>query len=319
MKTFTTTTTTLLAIATCNTLIPRAQAEEGGFGHHVPGGKSTMIDLLPTKPGWVLETMYLHYEGDAEGSEIIPSAGLLTLGLDATSDAVVMGGFYTFEKQLFGAHYSVGAMVPYVWTEVNARLTLGPISGSDSSSVSGFGDIAFLPILMAWKPNSCWQIDAALPIYAPTGDYDAGRLANPGLNHWTFDPTIAAAYSNENTGFNFAAHSGFSFSTENTDTDYSNGTVFHLDMSVQQLLPLGSGFIGLGVEGFYQQQVTDDSGSGAVLGGFRGRTSGIGPVLSYVHPVGESTFMIEARWLPELETRHRLEGDYFWLKAIYQF
>lgn len=278
-----------------------------------------MIDLLPTKPGWVFATMYTHFEGDAIGSARIPSAGLLTLGLDATSDAVSVGGFYTFEKQLFGAHYSLGILAPYVSTDVNAKLTLGPTTVKDSSSVSGLGDIAILPLLMAWQPNSCWQIDAALPIYVPTGDYDSGRLANPGLNHWTFDPTIGAAYSNEKTGFNFAAHTGFAFSTENSDTNYNNGTLFHFDMSAQQLLPLGPGFIGLGVEGFYQQQVTGDSGSGATLGGFRGRSLGVGPVVSYILPVGESTLMIEARWLPELYTERRVEGDYFWLKAVYQF
>lgn len=316
MKTFT---ATWLAIASFTALTPCAQAEEGGAGHHVPGAMSSLIDMLPTKPGWVFESVYLHYEGDAQASQSIPNAGLLTLGLDATSDALSVGGFYTFEKKVLGAYYSVGTLAPYVWTDVSAQLTHGSSSVSDSSSVSGFGDIALMPVLMAWKPNSCWQIDASLCIYAPTGDYDAGRLANPGLNHWTFDPTVGAAYSNEKTGFNFMAHSGFAFSTENSDTSYTNGTVFHLDMSMQQLLPLGSGFIGLGVEGFYQAQITDDSGSGATLGGFQGRTMGVGPVLSYILPVDESTFIIEARWLPELDTKNRVEGDYFWLKAVYQF
>ena len=319
MKIFARSTTTLFAIATCATLIPRTQAEEGGSGHHVPGGKSTLIDLLPTKPGWVLESMYLHYDGDASATLDIPVADLVTLGLDATSDAFMLGGFYTFERQVLGAYYSIGAFAPYVWVDVNARLTTASGGGSQSNSVNGFGDISIMPLMMAWKPNNCWQIDAAVPIYAPTGEFDTGRLANPGLNHWTFDPTIAAAYSNEKTGFNFTAHTGFAISTENTDTDYRNGAVFHLDMSAQQLLPLGKGLIGIGVEGFYLQQITDDSGSGATLGGFRGRTAGVGPVLSYILPVGDSTFVTEARWLPELDTKNSLEGDYFWLKAVYQF
>ena len=133
--------------------------------------------------------------------------------------------------------------------------------------------------------------------------------AAPPPNAWTRNSGIS---TNE-------CQNGIAFSTENTDTDYRNGTVFHLDMSAQQLLPLGKGLIGLGVEGFYQQQITDDSGSGATLGGFRGRTAGVGPVLSYILPVGDSTFVTEARWLPELDTKNSLEGDYFWLKAVYQF
>lgn len=318
MKPLATSTATLLAIATCSIVIPRADAEEGGAGHHVPGGASTLIDLAPTKPGWVFETIYLHYDGDAKANVALPVAGLLTLGLDATSDALAVGGFYTFEQQVCGAYYSIGGFLPYVWTDVDARVTVGPGGARRTASVDGIGDIALMPLLMAWKLD-CWQIDAKLPVYAPTGDYDFLRLANPGLNHWTFDPTIAAAYSNEQTGFNFTAHTGFAFSTKNSDTNYRNGTVFHFDVSAQQLLPVGPGLLGLGVEAFYIQQISGDSGTGATLGDFRGRTAGIGPVISYILPVGDSTLVAEARWLPELDTRHRVEGDYFWFKLAYQF
>jgi len=47
--------------------------------------------------------------------------------------------------------------------------------------------------MMAWKLD-CWQLNAILGVYAPTGEYETGRLANLGLNHWTFDPTFGAAY-----------------------------------------------------------------------------------------------------------------------------
>ena len=48
-------------------------------------------------------------------------------------------------------------------------------------------------------------------------------------------------------------------------------------------------------------------------------TSGLGPVVSYILPKENSTFIVEARWLKELDVDRRLEGDYFWLKFIYQF
>jgi len=319
MKPLARSTATLATLAACALIVPHTQAEEGGAGHVVPGAKSTLIDLLPTKPGWVLEAIYLNYSGDAEGSRNIPVAGLLTLGLDATSNALSVGAIYTFEPQVFGAYYSAGAFLPYVWMDVDARVTLAGRSVLQSSSVDGIGDVTLMPLLMAWEPNECWQVDLSVPIYAPTGDYDPGRLANPGLNHWTFDPTVGVGYANEQTGFNFASHAGFGSSTDNDDTDYSNGTVFHFDVSAQQMLPLGPGFIGLGVEAFYMQQISDDSGAGATLGGFRGRSVGVGPVVSYVLPRGDSTFVTEARWLPELDTKNRLEGDYFWLKCVYQF
>jgi hypothetical protein len=77
--------------------------------------------------------------------------------------------------------------------------------------------------------------------------------------------------------------------------------------------------MGVGFNAFYHEQIEDESGSGAKLGGFEGREIDIGPALGYILPVGENTLVAEARWLPELETKHRLECDFFWLKLVYQF
>jgi len=294
-----------------------AYAEEGGAGHYVPGAAATLIDLPPTKTGWVLETAYLHYQGDAGGNAEIPDAGLITANLDATSDALLFGGFYTFEP-CGNAWFSVGAFIPYVWMDVSARVTSSVGTGRRDDSADGLGDITLLPFMLGYKCGD-WQYSAMLPIYAPTGDYDLGRLANPGRNYWTFDPTVGVSYNNPKTGFNAALFTAFSINTENNDTNYKSGTVWHSELSVQQLLPLGPGFIGVGFEAFYYDQITGDSGSGANLGDFEGMTTGIGPVLTYVLPVGENSLVTELRWLPELDTRKRLEGDYVWFKAVYQF
>jgi len=178
--------------------------------------------------------------------------------------------------------------------------------------------VTLMPAMLAWKSGS-WQLDALLPIYAPTGDYDVGRLANPGLNYWTVDPTVGASCNNEQTGFNAALHLGWSFNTENPDTNLQSGDLFHAEASIQQLLPLGPGFVGLGAEAFYLDQVTGDSGSGAILGDFERSSWGIGPVLSYVLPGSGDNLVAELRWLPEIDTKRQLGGDYAWLKLVYQF
>lgn len=293
-------------------------AEEGGAGHYVPGSMATLIDLPPTKPGWVFESMYLHYEGSANATRTLPVGGLLAAGLEATSDAFLLGGFHTFESQVAGAWYSVGAFVPYVWMDVSATITTPLGAALRNDTEDGLGDITLMPLLMGWKCED-WQFNAALPIYAPTGDFEKGRLANPGRNHWTFDPTIGVSYNGAKNGFNAALHTGFSMNTENNDTDYKSGTVWHTELGVQQLIPVGPGFLGIGFNAFYYEQISGDSGSGATLGDFKGMTTGVGPVVTYVLPLEGNTMVVEARWLPELDTRRRLEGDYFWLKAAYQF
>ena len=312
----------LLAIMTVGLsvliLCPTANAEEGGSGHYAVGGIATMIDLVPTVPGWIVHPLFLHYDGDDSVSETLPIAGVVALDVDATIDALTLGGFYTFEQPVLGAHYSVGVLVPYMWMDVTATLTIAGRTFSRTDSVDGIGDITIIPAMLAWKSGS-WQFNALLPIYAPTGDYEVGRLANEGLNYWTFGPTVGVAYNNPKTGFNFALHTGVTFNTENEDTDYDSGSVLYVEVSAQQLLPVGEGFLGVGFNGFLYDQISADDGAGATLGDFEGRSIGIGPVLSYILPTKSGTGIIEARWLPELDTKNRLEGDYFWVKAAWQF
>lgn len=308
---------TILLLSTLALAAP-ALAEEGGASRYVPGNTATLIDLPPTKPGWVTGAMYLHYEGDASAAGTFPNAGFVTAGLDATSDALILGGLYTFETPVLDAHYSLGAFVPYLWMDVTATVTAGGTPGLRNDTADGIGDLTLIPAMMAWKCDS-WQYSAMLSVYAPTGEYNIGSLANVGRNYWTFDPTIQVSYNNAKTGFNAAVFTGITLNTENNDTNYQSGSAFHIDASVQQLLPLGPGFVSVGFNAFYYEQIQGDSGSGAKLGGFEGRDIGIGPALGYILPVGDNTLVAEARWLPELDTKRRLEGDIVWLKLVYQF
>ncbi len=292
--------------------ISPALAEEGGSGHIAPGGVATLIDAAPTRPGWVIEPIYVHYGGSFDATRELPIAGKTSLGLDVRVDTLTLGALYTFDKKLWGAHYSAGVYVPYAWMEVKGFVN--NIKRSDKEQ--GLGDITLIPLMLAWK-TSAWQTSASLSIYAPTGEFNAGELANPGLNYWTADPVIGSVYSNEDNGFNFNVYAGVTVNTENTATHYKSGSLFHIESSIQQLFPLGKGYFGLGADIYYFQQISADSGSGARRD-FKGRTMGIGPVINYVLPVGTDNWVFEAKWLPEFNTENRLEGDYIWLKLVYQ-
>jgi hypothetical protein len=295
-----------------------AVAEEGGAGHYMPGGMATLIDAPPTKAGWVVLPIYMNYSGEVSISRSFPQAGVLTAGLEASSDAYMLAGLYTFEQTLFGAHYSLGGVLPWVDMQVTGFVDTPSGLVSVTDSVDDIGDISLIPAMLAWKTGS-WQYDALLTVYVPTGDYKVGRLANTGLNYWTFEPTVGVNYNNEKTGFNFALHTGITLNTENDDTNYRSGSVLHLDTSITQLLPLGKGYLGIGANAFLYEQVTGDSGAGATLGDFKGRSVGIGPALTYIRPMADSTLVAEVKWIPERDTENRLEGDGIWVKVAYQF
>ena len=293
-----------------------ASAGEGGSSHVLPGATATLIDLPPSTPGSFFKPMFLHYSGDA--SALTPTAAGLVADLDVSVDTLVLGGGHTFETTVLGAYYSVAAFLPYSWLDLSGSIErpAGPVSRS--TNVSDFGDMTVVPIMLAWKTGE-WQIDAMLPIFAPTGSYEEGRIGNPSLNYWTFDPNIGVAYSGKKSGFNALFRTGYAINTENNATNYESGSIWHFEASVEQLIPAGGGVFALGAEAFFFDQVSCDSGSGAVLGCFEGRTAGIGPVLGYIKLLGKQTLVMELKWLPELDTKNRLEGEYTWLRAVYKF
>jgi len=304
-------------LVACAAFPQNLQAGEGGTSHVLPGANATLVDVLPTTPGWFFKPMFLNYNG-AVSARIPTAAGIVT-NADVNSDTYVLGGGRTFETTwLGGAHYSVAAFVPYGALDIsaNAQTPLGVIRRHNS--VSGVGDLTLDPMMLAWKAGD-YQNDALMPVYAPTGNYEKGRLGNTGLNYWTFDPIVGATYSNKKSGFNALLHVGYAINTENGDTHYQSGAVLHFDGAAQQIFPVGSGYMTVGAEAFYFEQVTADSGSGATLGDFKGLTAGVGPVLGYIKPLGTQSVAFELKWLTELYTKKRLEGDYTWLRMAYRF
>jgi len=305
------------ALAGMVILVPLStHAEEGASGHYAPGGSASFVDALPGKPGLAIANYFNFYDGSASVSKEVPSAGLITAGLDATaySDSIV--AFYKTPLKLLGGYYAVAVAIPYVWVEAKAEVT-GPLGNTFTKrdTANGIGDILFYPFMIGWTGfKGDLRSDVRLGIYAPTGDYDKGELANVGKNYWTFEPAISLSYLSSKIGLELTAFAGMDFNTENNKTDYQTGTQFHFDFTVAEHLPLFGGLIGIGANGFYYQQINGDSGSGATLGDFKGRTVGIGPVLSYITKIWGKDLVAEVKWLPELEVKNRLEGDYIWFK-----
>jgi hypothetical protein len=69
------------------------------------------------------------------------------------------------------------------------------------------------------------------------------------------------------------------------------------------------------VSGFWYQQVTADTGSGARLGDFKGRAMGAGPVVSYATNIGGLDTTFELKWLPKFDVKNRVEGNALWFKV----
>lgn len=158
-----------------------------------------------------------------------------------------------------------------------------------------------------------------LGIYAPTGSYEVGRLANTGKNYWTIEPAAAFMYFGRKNGRELSVFLGADFNTENSDTDYKSGTQAHLEFTAAQHFPSMGGLAGVGLTGFWYEQVNADSGAGATFGDFEARSIGAGPVISFITKLHGHDLLAELKWLHEFETERRLKGDTAFFKLLYKF
>jgi len=298
-----------------------ARAEEGASGHYMPGAAASFIDALPGKPGLAVANFFNYYDASASKTRNVPVGGLTVGSLDATAYSDTVVALYETPLRLLGGNYALGMAFPYVWLKAKGEVQVtGPggqtLTRSRTDRADGIGDILLYPFMLGWTAlNRDLKYDVRLGIYAPTGDYDKGSLANVGKNYWTFEPAVSASYISSKIGLELSAFAGMDFNTKNNDTDYQTGTQFHLDLTAAEHLPLLGGLIGVGANFFYYQQIGADSGPGtSILGDFKGRTIGIGPVISYVRKVWGKDLVAEVKWLPEVDVGNRLEGDYVWFK-----
>ena len=103
--------------------------------------------------------------------------------------------------------------------------------------------------------------------------YNASDSVYVGRNYWSFDSILATTWFNPESGTELSAVGGIMVNTENNATNYRTGTELHVDLVANQFI---SENVALGLRGYYYTQLTGDSGSGAILGDFKGEAFGAG-------------------------------------------
>jgi len=108
---------------------------------------------------------------------------------------------------------------------------------------------------------------------------------------------------NPSTGREFSVVAGLSFSGKNTALDYRNGIDFHADWAASQFIGKS---VHAGLVGYFYQQVTGDSGTGAKLGENKGTAIGIGPQIGFFFPAWEGyTSYLNLRGYADVYTENR--------------
>ena len=276
-----------------------ARAAEGGFSFYLPGTAGDIALAQSREPGWQVANTVFVQIGDG-GAAVLQ--GKLNLGLDLTLVLDFISASYTFERKLLGATYTVGAAIPFGYAELEA--TIGSfVAQQDSFALA---DIALVPLELSWTIEDL-SLQLGTAIYAPAGEYDVDDVVNLGLNHWGFDFAFAATYFNQATGTEISAAPGFLLNTTNDETDYRTGTEFHLDFTVNQFL---AETFAIGVRGYYYNQFTGDSGSGAILGDFEGESVGLGPGFIWFPKFAEGKLAVLGKWIHDFKSTNRFESGF---------
>jgi hypothetical protein len=199
-------------------------------------------------------------------------------------------------------------------TTLDGTLTtgFGPLAatrmGSISDSLTAFGDLYPMATLKWNAGVHNWMTYVTGDI--PVGAYDPNRLSNIGIGHGAIDGGGGYTYLNPATGHELSGVGGFTYNFKNPDTGVQSGVDFHFDWGASQFL---SKQLFVGLVGYAYQQISDDTGSAPILGGFRSRVLGVGPQIGYLFPVGNMQGYLNLKGYGEFDAANRPSGWNTWL------
>jgi hypothetical protein len=220
---------------------------------------------------------------------------------------------------VLGGNLALSLTIPFGYQEVTAGLQLvgpggGVIGAARTDRTFNAGD-PVPAVAVGWHRGN-WHGIVTGQVNVPIGSYDQNRLANIGFNRWGGDITGAVSWFNPLNGLEASAAAGFTFNGRNPATDYRTGTEFHLEAAASKTFANG---VGLGLVGYYYDQITDDEGRIVGRGGFRGQVAAIGPTASYTFRAAGRQITARARYYREFAVENRLTSDTGYLTIAIPF
>lgn len=282
---------------------------EGGYSNYVPGSYGDFGMALAPAEQWTLRNDIYYYNADASRA---PRNGNIETDLDITFLMNFTTILYKSDLEIFGGTYAAGVFIPFSHIDIDTDVSIGNSNTSVDDSTTGLGDIAFIPIALYWNLGNI-HTSLTQIVVAPTGDYDVNDSVNTSLNYWSFDSNFALTYLNIETGRELSLNIGHIYNTENNKTNYKTGRELHFDIALNQYL---SETFAIGLQAFHLEQYSGDSGSGAILGDFKGQVSGIGPAVLWSTNYGDQNVTFVAKWLHEFNQDNRIAGDNVYLSFV---
>lgn len=283
MKRTTTALTSLAVLA----LASVAQAQPSA---HYPAGVEGLKGASLPPPGLYFRDYNLFYWSD----RINDNHGhrLAGANADAFIYAQVPRIVWITEAQVLGGFVGVDALIPLQYTHLKA--------GGFHEDTFDAGDLF---VEGTWSKHiKQWDFSFGYGVWAPTGDSDAMDPTEPGTGYWGHMFTAGLTfYPDQAKKWSISGLSRYEINHEDRDTDITPGHAYTLEWGVGRTICKN---FDVGVVGYYQQQVTKDSGSGS--NDLQDWVASVGPEVSTFCPcLGVFTTV---RYLYEFAAENRLQG-----------
>lgn len=298
---------------------PPARATEGALGRPITGMQITpYAGVIPPEPGFQWSLGYVYYDGKISGNRQAPIAGQISLGLEAEASLASATAIYIWPTPAGRWNFATMFTVPYIDLTASAELQLGGLNRQISQNAGNLFDLYFAPVIAGFHIDQARHLSFGLYVFAPTAEYDPNRIANPGLNVWTVSPTFGYTQLMQKGTLEFSVQGALDWYSKNDDTDYKNGVVFRTEALLIKRTPSGWGF---GAVGGWIEQLQDDEGPTADrLDGFKGRSFGVGPVITYGKKWKSGEHVdVAFRYVGEFSVKNRFEGEPLSLAVTFGF
>ena len=269
-------------------------ASSGETGHYVNGVEGIKAATLPP-PGFYYRLYNVYYDADELTDE---DGDALDVGLDIGVYALVNRFVWISNIKILGADFGADVIIPLVYTDIEIKAF-----GIDDDQF-GLGDIAIEPFVLSWH-GARYDASFGLAAYVPTGEYDKDEPASPGKDFWTALITLGGTcYLDVEKTWSASILARYEIHSEKDDTDVRPGNDFHFEWGIGKTL---AKIWDVGLAGYCQWQVTDDSGSDARDKSVHDRIFAVGPEVSVFIPAAKSFLSLRSLW--EFEAKDRTEGQ----------
>ncbi|MEO2174700.1 MAG: transporter [bacterium] len=253
---------------------------------------------------------YKDRHGDSVSSV---AAGPVNFDIETDIDVLAITPlfFWSTEKEILGAKNSWYLAPSFAKGNVAAGISSVNLNGSFDSNSSGMADLYMQPIMLGWK-NPDYDFNLGLGVYLPVGKYDVDEDDNVGLGFWTGQVQGAFYYYLYDQATALMLAATYEAHEEKDGTDITPGNHLTLEYGVSQYL---SQRLEVGLSGYYQRQVDDDSGNDGFLDlDVKSKVSGFGAQLSYWTTPRLS---LSLKYMKEYDAKARFEGDWIVFNLTY--